>query len=296
MSDVRKGVYILPNLFTTLSLFFGFYAIVQAIKLAMSGGQNFEICAVAIVAAAICDGLDGRVARRTRTSSRFGTEYDSLADLVSFGVAPAVTMYVWALRDFPSLGWPACFVYLTCGALRLARFNVQAGNVEKKFFQGLPIPMAAMMLAGTILIWEGRPVGDKGLFVAGDIQWFLLIFTYLLAGLMVSAIPFRSFKTLHLTQRRPFYTLVLVPLGLVIWYTKPWWVLFLLGCGYLLSGPVERYVIPPPVQAYRRARRRRRMKKALERIDDLASAPPTAQAPDSGEDAAGENVHPIRKP
>ncbi len=295
MSDVRKGVYVLPSLFTTLSLFFGFYAIVQAFRLAISGGQDFERCAMAIVAAAICDGLDGRVARRTKTASRFGMEYDSLADLVSFGVAPAVTMYVWALRDFPRLGWTACFIYMTCGALRLARFNVQAGNVEKKFFQGLPIPMAALMLAGSLLIWEGGPVGNKGLFFAGDIQWFLLLLTYLLAGLMVSTIPFRSFKTLHLTQRRPFYTLVLVPVALALWYYKPWWVLYLIGCGYLLSGPIEKYVIPPPVHAYRRARHRRRIKKSLEKIDDIASGPVAEEITPDADTAANENVHPIRR-
>jgi CDP-diacylglycerol--serine O-phosphatidyltransferase len=295
MSDVRRGVYILPNLFTTASLFCGFYAIVHAIELAVSGAQDFKTCAVLIVAAAVFDGMDGRVARKTRTSSKFGVEYDSLSDLVAFGVAPALIMYIWALKDFHRIGWLASFLYMACGALRLARFNVQSGSVEKKFFQGLPIPMAAMMVAGSVLIWEGEPVGDKGLFFAGDIQAFLLILTFLLAGLMVSTISYRSFKTMNLTQRQPFYALVFIVLALVIWATKPWWILFLIGCGYLLAGPVEQYVLPPPVQAYRSVRRRHRIKKALAKMDEIASETPAAG--DSTKIGAedGENVHPLRR-
>lgn len=304
MKGLHRGVYILPNLFTSASLFLGFFAIIRAIQIALRGGQNFRACAVAIIAAAFFDMMDGRVARKTNTASRFGVEYDSLSDLVSFGVAPAVTMYVWTLHDLGRAGWLAAFLYLACGALRLARFNVQATGVEKKFFQGLPIPMAAMMLSGAILIWEGRPIGigDANLFFAGDVQLYLLGFTYVLAGLMVSTIPYRSFKSLYLTHRHPFYYLVLVVVGLMLWAFKPWWFLFLLGCGYLLSGPIEKYILPKPMGVIARAQKRRRVRKALQRMDELSSqiAPPAAQNENSQSEEVpvnltDGNVRPLRR-
>ncbi|HLG20799.1 MAG TPA: CDP-diacylglycerol--serine O-phosphatidyltransferase [Bdellovibrionota bacterium] len=296
MSDLSQGVYMLPNLFTTASLMCGFYAVINAINLGLAGRQDFSECAWAILLAAMFDGLDGRVARRTRTASRFGTEYDSLSDLVSFGVAPAVVLHIWALGSMGRIGWLGSFLYLACGALRLARFNVQSGSVEKKFFQGLPIPMAAMMVSAAILIWEGKLKGDTTLFFEDDVYVYLLVMTFSLAGLMVSSIPYRSFKTLHLTDRRPFYSLVLVVMGLMIWVTKPWWMLFFLGCAYLLSGPIEQYVLPRPVRAFERAKRRHRVRKALDRLDSLASGPlPTPPGTKSEDEATGENVRPLRR-
>lgn len=294
MKDLHKGVYVLPNLFTSASLFLGFFAVIRAIHVVMSGRGDFQICAVAIIAAAFFDMMDGRVARKTNTASKFGVEYDSLSDLVSFGAAPAVVMYLWTLKDFGRPGWLASFLYLACGALRLARFNVQATGVEKRYFQGLPIPMAAMMLSGAILIWDGQPVADASLFFVGDVEFYLLGLTYVLAGLMVSTIPYRSFKASALTERLPFLYLVLLVVGLVVWAFQPWGVLFLLGCGYLLSGPVEKYLLPKPIGVIQQARRRRRVRRALDRIDGLSSQIPSPQAPAPEEPR--DNVQPIRRP
>ncbi|MFH1263397.1 MAG: CDP-diacylglycerol--serine O-phosphatidyltransferase [Pseudomonadota bacterium] len=293
MKDLRKGVYILPNLITSTSLFLGFYAIIHAIQTSISGALNYQPCALAIIASAAFDMMDGRVARKTNTATKFGVEYDSLADLVSFGVAPAVVMFLWTLNDLGRAGWLAAFLYMACGALRLARFNVQVTSVEKNFFQGLPIPMAAMMLSGALLIWEGKPVGEVSLFFPFDVQLYLLVFTYTLGALMVSSIPYRSFKSLSLTSRRPFYFLVFGVIGLMIWAFRPWWFLFMLGCLYLLSGPVERYILPKPIGAIQRVRKRRRVNKALDRIDEMSTLPPSA--PDSSGET-DENVHPIRRP
>jgi CDP-diacylglycerol--serine O-phosphatidyltransferase len=296
MSDLNRGVYMLPNLFTTASLMCGFYAIINAIELGMTGRQDFSECAWAILLAAMFDGLDGRVARRTRTASRFGVEYDSLSDLISFGAAPAIVLHIWALSDMGRIGWLGSFMYLTCGALRLARFNVQVSSIEKKFFQGLPIPMAGGMVSASILIWEGKLRGETTLFFEDDVYMYLLVMTFSLAALMVSSIPYRSPKSLHLTDRHPFYSLVFVALGLVIWVTRPWWMLFVLGCAYLLSGPIEQYVLPRPVRVYERVKRRRRVRNALDRLDRMASGPltelPTTQADDPH---AGENVRPLRR-
>jgi CDP-diacylglycerol---serine O-phosphatidyltransferase len=295
MKDLHKGVYILPNLFTSASLFMGFFAIIRAIQTATRGEGSYQWCALAIIAAAAFDMMDGRVARKTNTATKFGVEYDSLADLVSFGVAPAVVMYLWTLRGLGRVGWLAAFLYMACGALRLARFNVQSSSAEKSYFQGLPIPMAAMMLSGAILIWNGEPIGKASLFYPEDTQFYLLGLTYTLAGLMVSAIPYRSFKSLDLTSRQPFYYLVFVLIGLMIWAFKPWWFLFLLGCCYLLSGPVERYILPKPIGAIQRARKRRRVNKALDRIDELSAQIPPQSPESQGPADDDENVRPLRR-
>ena len=182
----RRGIYLLPNLFTTAALFAGFYAIVQA----MNG--RFEAAAVAIFIAMVMDGLDGRVARLTRTQSAFGAEYDSLSDMVSFGVAPALVIYVWALKDMGKLGWIAAFVYCAGAALRLARFNTQLEVADKRFFQGLPSPAAAALIAG--LVWVMNDYGIKG----PDIRWLAWGVT-LFAGLtMVSNLHFYSGKDINL--------------------------------------------------------------------------------------------------
>lgn len=218
-------IYVLPNLMTTGNLFFGFFAIIQALK------SNFLYAAYAIVAAAVFDLLDGRLARLTRSTSKFGAEYDSLCDLVSFGVAPAIMLYQWALNPFGRLGWIACFLFATCGALRLARFNVQAGIVEKNYFQGLPIPMAAGIVASSILA-----VQDLELEASGNVG--LLVMTILLALVMVSNFRYRSFKDLDLKERLPFSYLLLGVGVIVIVALRPEVMLFVLFFGYAVLGAV----------------------------------------------------------
>ncbi|MBS1969932.1 MAG: CDP-diacylglycerol--serine O-phosphatidyltransferase [Bdellovibrionales bacterium] len=218
-------IYVLPNLMTTGNLFFGFFAIIQALK------SNFLYGAYAIVAAAVFDLLDGRLARLTRSTSKFGAEYDSLCDLVSFGVAPAIMLYQWALNPFGRLGWIACFLFATCGALRLARFNVQAGIVEKNYFQGLPIPMAAGIVASSILA-----VQDLEMEASGNIG--LLIMTILLALVMVSNFRYRSFKDLDLKERLPFRYLLLGVGVIVVVALRPEVMLFVLFFGYAVLGAV----------------------------------------------------------
>lgn len=250
------------------------------------GGGDFERCAWAIFLAALFDGLDGRVARKTRTSTKFGTEYDSLSDLVSFGVAPAVVTFLWALRGLGRVGWLAAFLYMACGALRLARFNVQSTSIEKKFFQGLPIPMAALMMVGAILIWEGQAIGLPDLKYAGDVRYYILAMTYLLAVLMVSNIPYRSFKSLELTGKHPFYYLVLILVGFTIWATKPLVLLFMIGALYVLSGPMERFIFSNTVRAYKSVTRRRAIRRAA--ADE--------KVPDSTPQGEDGNVHTLRLP
>ncbi len=221
----RRGIYLLPNLFTTAALFAGFYAIVQA----MNG--NFEHAAVAIFIAMVLDGLDGRVARMTHTQSEFGAEYDSMSDMVSFGVAPALIMYEWALKEMGQWGWIAAFIYCACAALRLARFNTNINVIDKRFFQGLPSPAAAALIAG--LVWVMLDFHVAGT----DIKWLALIVT-LFAGLtMVSNIPFYSGKEINLMRRVPFVTILLLVLFFfVLIPSHPPVVLFCLFAGYALSG------------------------------------------------------------
>jgi CDP-diacylglycerol--serine O-phosphatidyltransferase len=218
-------IYVLPNLVTTGNIFFGFYAVIHAIK------GEFVNGAYAIVAAAIFDLLDGRLARLTRSTSKFGAEYDSLCDLVSFGMAPAVLLYLWALQPFGRLGWLACFLFLACGALRLARFNVQANVIEKAYFQGLPIPMAAGIVASSVLAFH-------------DLEWdpsgnpLILGMAFLLAFVMVSTFRYRSFKDLDLKERLPFRFLVLGLLIIAVVAYRPEVNLFILFLGYATLGAV----------------------------------------------------------
>jgi CDP-diacylglycerol--serine O-phosphatidyltransferase len=244
--SLKKGVYVLPNLITSASLCAGFYSITATFN------QNFEHAAVAILAAVIFDGLDGRVARMTHTTTRFGVEYDSLADLVSFGVAPALLIYEWALRPFGRVGWVGAFLYMICGALRLARFNVQVNTVEKGKFNGLPIPGAATFIAAGIWAWSGiASSGGPGsplssLLPLGG-EWTVrplavLLAVYVLALLMVSTVKFNSFKDLDPFLRRPFNTLVLFVLFLVLLMTDPPVMIFLSIAAYVVSGPVGEVV------------------------------------------------------
>ncbi len=221
-----RGIYLLPNAFTTAALFCGFYAIVMAMN------QKFEHSGLAIFVAMVLDSLDGRVARMTNTQSEFGAQYDSLSDMVSFGVAPALIAYEWALKGMGKWGWLAAFVYCAGAALRLARFNANITVVDKRYFQGLPSPAAAALVAGFILLMD-----DLG--VAGiDVRW-LAWSVALFAGLtMVTNVPFYSFKDLNLKRSVPFIAVFLIVLGYVAVVSDPPKVLFSLFVLYALSGYV----------------------------------------------------------
>ena len=226
-SPLRRGVYVLPNLFTTGGLFSGFYAVICT----LSG--RYELAALMILVAHLFDGLDGRVARMTRTTSKFGVEYDSFADLVAFGVAPGILVFKWALEPWGTWGWLAASLYVTCGALRLARFNVQVESVEKRAFVGLPIPAAADMISLTVLVYFF--LGGEG---STHKHVILLLLIYALAGLMVSSIPYYSFKDIRWRRRQPFSLLLglIVAINLVIAW--PQVVAFLAISAYLASGPI----------------------------------------------------------
>ena len=223
----RRGIYLLPNLFTTAALFFGFYAIVQA----MNG--RFEISAIAVFIAMVLDGLDGRVARLTHTQSEFGAQYDSLSDMVSFGAAPALIMYEWALKDLGKLGWIAAFVYCVGAALRLARFNTNIDVIDKRYFQGLPSPMAAALLAGLVWVFDDLGI-DRELWL-DVIAW---IFTMYAGITMVTNVPFYSFKEINMKRAVPFWVVAVFAAGLAVISLKPSIVLFLIVFVYAVSGYV----------------------------------------------------------
>ena len=223
----RRGIYLLPNLVTTGVLFCGFFAIVQAMN------QRFEVSAIAIYVAMVLDGMDGRVARWTRTSSEFGAEYDSLADMVAFGAAPALVMYEWALKEMDKLGWIAAFVYCAATALRLARFNTNIDVVDKRFFQGLPSPAAAAVVAGVVWV-----IDDFGIDRVEWIRWIAWSMTLFAGITMVTNLPFYSFKDLKLRKAVPFSVILAVVAGLSLASLKPPMVLFLLFVAYACSGYV----------------------------------------------------------
>lgn len=223
-----KAIYLLPNAFTTAALFCGFFAIVQAMN------QRWEIAAIAIFCSLVLDGMDGRIARMTNTQSAFGEQYDSLADMVSFGVAPALVAYEWVLKDLGRWGWLAAFVYCAGAALRLARFNVNVGVVDKRFFQGLPSPAAASLIAGFIWLAEDNalPVRD------GAIPWLMFIFTIYAGVTMLSNAKFYSGKTLDVKYHVPFGVMILLLLAFVLISSNPPLALFGLFVVYALSGYV----------------------------------------------------------
>ena len=224
---MRKGIYILPNLLTVGGLFFGFYSIIASIR------GDFEHAAWAILVASIFDVLDGWVARMTKTTSRFGMELDSLSDLVSFGVAPAVMFYIWALQPFPRFGWLGAFLFVACGALRLARFNVQMVGSEKKWFTGLPIPGGAGMLATTVIFYHDNFAGPPGKNVV------FLVIVYVTALLMISTIKFHSLKEINVKDRRPFWMLLVALFILVAVALDPQDVLFGIVVTYIGWAIVE---------------------------------------------------------
>jgi len=238
----RRGIYLLPNLFTTAALFAGFYAIVQAMN------QRFDQAAVAIFVAMVLDGLDGRVARLTRTQSAFGAEYDSLSDMVCFGAAPALIMYEWALKDLGRFGWISAFVYCAGAALRLARFNTNIDVVDKRYFQGLPSPAAAALCAG--LVWV---IDDFGIQRAEVIRGIAAAATLFAGITMVSNVPFYSFKDINLRRSVPFWAVLLIVFAMILISSNPPTILFLLFIAYSISGYVVWLV------KWRRARRLRQV-------------------------------------
>ncbi len=226
----RAGIYLLPNLFTTSALFAGFYGIVAAIN------GRFEAAAIAILVAMVADGMDGRIARMTNTQSAFGAQYDSLSDMVSFGLAPALVAYEWALFGLGKLGWLAAFVYTAAAALRLARFNTQAETVDKRFFQGLPSPAAAAVIAAAVWFGESFALRDA-LVVPGAI----MAATVMAALLMVSNLRYYSFKDLDLRGRVPFVSVLAVVMVFVLVSLEPATVLLTLFGSYALSGIAETW-------------------------------------------------------
>lgn len=228
----RRGIYLLPNLFTTAALFFGFFAIVSA------NGDQFEVAALTIFVAMVFDSLDGRVARLTNTQSDFGVQYDSIADMVSFGVAPALVIYEWILHGMVAmgptwgkLGWLGAFTYTACAGLRLARFNTMIGIVDKKYFQGLPSPAAAAVVAS--LVWVGDELNARG----WPMEFLAWAITVAAALLMVSNVRYYSFKEFDFRYRVPFVAIVVVVLAVAFAMIHPPMVLFLVFIGYMVSGP-----------------------------------------------------------
>ncbi len=241
----RRGIYLLPNLFTTAALFAGFYAIVAAVQ------DRYTVAAIAIFVAMVLDNLDGRIARMTNTSSDFGAQYDSLADMVSFGIAPALLMFQWALAGMADLGWVpaklgwlAAFVYAAAAALRLARFNTQVGHADKRFFQGLPSPPAAALMAG--MVWAFHSFGISG----QQVLWLAFLITVSAGVLMVSNVLYYSFKDIDFKGRVPFVVLLAVVLIVVLISIDPPKTLFAAAFCYGVSGPA--------LMAWRRWQRVRR--------------------------------------
>ena len=229
----KKSIYLLPNLFTLSSLFSGFYAVV----IAMAG--DFEKAAIAIFVSMILDGCDGRVARLTHTQSSFGEQFDSLADMCAFGMAPAMVVYQWALHDLGRLGWAAAFVYCAGAALRLARFNTNIGVVDKSFFQGLPSPAAAALVAG--FVWLAV---DQRMPVNSDwLPWLAMIITVYAGLTMVCNAPFYSGKSFHYGKSVPFWVLIAAVILLFILSTDPALMVFILFCLYALSGFVYQFYL-----------------------------------------------------
>ncbi|HIC40030.1 MAG TPA: CDP-diacylglycerol--serine O-phosphatidyltransferase [Piscirickettsiaceae bacterium] len=239
---VKRGVYLLPNVLTTFGLFAGFFAIILATR-----GQYAD-AAVAIFVAMLWDGLDGRVARLTNTQSEFGAQYDSMADMISFGVAPALLMYFWQFSDMGKAGWLAAFVYTAAGALRLARFNTQISNEDKRYFQGLPSPAAAALIAG--MVWTKQSIG-----VTDYDQYLTLVSWVILVGagvLMVSNVRYYSFKDINLKGRSSFKFLLIATLILIVVTVWPSAILFVFFLAYALSGLIMTMI---------EVRKKRRLKK-----------------------------------
>jgi CDP-diacylglycerol---serine O-phosphatidyltransferase len=232
VQKMKKGIIILPSLLTLTAIFFSFYAIICSVK-----ESRFVMSAILIIISGFFDGIDGRVARLTKTTTRFGLELDSLADVISFGVAPALLMYMWALQPFDQVGWVSAFVFVACGALRLARFNVQSGTIDPKRFNGLPIPAAAAMICSTVLFF------DKVGLDPANYGTTLLIATYVLSFFMVSSVKFHGFKDFAMVREKPFSSSVAFVLILALIATNPFVVTFFICMAYLVSGPILTIIL-----------------------------------------------------
>jgi CDP-diacylglycerol--serine O-phosphatidyltransferase len=222
---IKRGIYILPSIFTSLSLFSGFYSITAS----LSG--DFVLASWALIIAALFDAADGRIARLTRSVSKFGEHYDSLVDMISFGAAPAILVYTWVLQPFWRWGWLAAFLYIICVALRLARFNLHTSSSGNKYFQGLPSPPSAVMLAATVILFSRFTFNDA-------LTVIIPLITAVLALLMVSNLRYYSFKDVDFRKRRPFNVLVALILLLILFLAEPEILLFAGAALYILSGPV----------------------------------------------------------
>jgi len=241
-----RGIYLLPNLLTATGLFAGFYSVVAALK------GYFDLSAYAVFIAMIMDTLDGRVARLTNTQTPFGKEFDSLSDIVSFGVAPALVVYSWSLTNLGKVGWLGAFLFAACGALRLARFNTQVKSVSKHHFQGLPIPAAAAVLAS--FVWLLHDYINQSL-------WFeilVLIITATLALLMVSNVRFHSFKQINLREKVPFIAILIIILAFICIALNPPAMLFIVFVLYAASGPILTLLALQKKRRLRKMARRRR--------------------------------------
>jgi CDP-diacylglycerol--serine O-phosphatidyltransferase len=252
----KKGVYMLPNTLTLCGMFCGFYAIMSAIN------GNYVHAAWAIILANIFDGLDGWIARLTNTTTRFGVELDSLSDLVAFGVAPAVMMYKWSLVPFGRLGWAAAFLFVACGALRLARFNVQTGAPGSKAFKGMPIPGAATILASVVIFYYWSDVQE---IIPGvpDKHVFYPIFTIVLSLLMVSTLRFHGLKEIDFKEKKPFWVLIVFVIVLFFLLVHPQAAIFVFAMAYLFWGIIENTVLVM----------KRRREKAKEQQDETGVKP-----------------------
>lgn len=224
---MKKGVYILPNSLTLCGMFFGFYSILASFK------GSYVIAAWTIIIAAVFDGLDGWVARLTNSTTKFGIELDSLSDLVAFGAAPAVMVYSWSLTDYGRIGWAVSFLFVACGALRLARYNVQMGSAERKYFTGLPIPAAAGVLASTVIFYFNQIGGNA------EKNLLILVLTFTLAVLMISTLRFHGLKEIDFKRRKPFWALVIIVMIIVVIVAHPPIALFAFAMLYLGGGVVE---------------------------------------------------------
>jgi CDP-diacylglycerol--serine O-phosphatidyltransferase len=274
-SPLRRGVFVLPNLITSAALFSGFYSIICCFR------GDFLWAAITILIANVLDALDGRVARLTHATTRFGIEYDSLSDVIAFGVAPGILVYRWALEPWDTWGWLAASLYVTCGALRLARFNVQFDNAEKRHFLGLPTPAAAQVIASTVLLYHR--FGGEG---ETHKHLILLLVTYALAGLMVSNVRYLSFKESDLYRRRPFSFLVAAIVVLKLIIAEPQIMLFAGFWVYAASGPVRALWV-----RLRRLRSLRRRQRAGSQSGGNHLPLPTGEAePDAGTVAASSST------
>jgi len=245
--NMRRGIYILPSLFTIMGLFAGFYALIAAIQ------GKYELAAWAIVAAAIFDMLDGRVARLLNAETAFGAELDSLCDMTSFGIAPAVLIYLWALTPLGKFGWLAAFLIAACSALRLARFNTQIGIQDKKYFQGLPTPATALVIASAVLFHEASNL-EPASWLWGGIAVFL-------AWLMISGVRFISGKDIDLNQKRSFAVIVIMMIAIVLVMADPYRILFAVFMAYILHGPMLSIWQNQKARRYRIARRKARVRR-----------------------------------